>query len=70
MKEFHDAKYPTRPVRVALATHRMLRVAAAELGRPLGALADELLADELIRRRERDKIAVATAPTPPVATRG
>ena len=56
MKTFHDVKYPTRPVRVAITTHHMLKIASAELGLPLGTLADELISAGLPRRRrERDK---------------
>ena len=59
-----------RVIRVAPQHHHMAKVVAAELGIPLSQLADEALEAELRRRRERDKIAVSLATTPPVATRG
>ena len=58
-----------RVIRVAPQHHHMAKVIAAELGIPLSQLADEALEAELIRRRERDKIAFAAAPTLPVQTR-
>ena len=59
-----------RVIRVAPQHHHMAKIVAAELGIPLSQLADEALEAELSRRRERDKIAVSLATTPPVATRG
>ena len=59
-----------RVIRVASQHHHLAKIVAAELGIPLSQLADEALEAELRRRRERAKRAVATAPTPPVATRG
>ena len=59
-----------RVIRVGAQHHHQAKVIAAELGIPLSQLADEALEAELRRRRERDKIAVSLAPTPPVATRG
>lgn len=58
-----------RVIRVASQHHHLAKIVAAELGIPLSQLADEALEAELIRRRERDKIAVAAAPTLPVQTR-
>ena len=59
-----------RVIRVAPQHHHQAKIVAAELGIPLSQLADEALEAELRRRRERDKIAVASAPTVPVQTRG
>ena len=59
-----------RVIRVAPQHHHLAKIVAAELGIPLSQLADEALEAELIRRRERDKIAVAAAPTLPVQNRG
>ena len=60
-----------RVIRVPVATHRAAKLLAAEEDRPLSELAAEALERELERRRrERDKIAVSLATTPPMATRG
>ena len=59
-----------RVIRVAPQHHHMAKIVAAELGIPLSQLADEALEAELRRRRERDKIAVASATPQPVQTRG
>ena len=61
---------PRRVIRVAPQHHHMAKIVAAELGIPLSQLADEALEAELRRRRERELRTVASATTPPVATRG
>ena len=59
-----------RVIRVASQHHHLAKIVAAELGIPLSQLADEALEAELIRRRERGKIAVSMATPQPVQTRG
>ena len=65
-----DVTRSRRVIRVAPQHHHMAKIAAAELGIPLSQLADEALERELERRRQREKIAVASASTLPVQTRG
>ena len=59
-----------RVIRVPASVHLQAKILAVAEGIPLSELAGEALAAELRRRRERDKIAVSLATTPPVATRG
>ena len=59
-----------RVIRVPASVHLQAKILAVAEGIPLSELAGEALAAELRRRRERDKIAVASATPQPVQTRG
>ena len=59
-----------RVIRVPASVHLQAKILAVAEGIPLSELAGEALEAELRRRRERELRNVASATTPPVATRG